>query len=354
MKPTSNAAISDLENHVTSLGFRLSQAAKKIFEFAERYAENVNLYPSEPMFLFSILENIPQFRLVIENLGGDPNKAISVLIGYLKGDEINPYGEEIDPYSNKKHRELFPRSRIIDLCMAIARRNLRREIFDIDVIEALFDVHEENFPASTNEEWADEDLRTNKNKLTHFLGHYEKSLDVTISEISKLLEINKGYKSPIESAPASIRASVLRLFQDYPEYHNNCFLIMSFSPTKFHNKIQQILKHTFEKFQINLLRADGRSYSDDLLGNIETYLHGCSFAIAVFERLESEVYNPNVSFEVGYLHGLKKPICLLKERTMHRLHSDLMGKLYVEFDMQDIEGTLPLGLEKWMKDKKII
>jgi hypothetical protein len=354
MKLTSNAAILDLEDYVASFGFRLSKAAKNIFEYVERHAESINTLPiMQNFFLYSILENVPQFRIVIENLGGDPNKAISALIDALK-DEFTPYDTDINPYSIKENRELGTRTRIIDLCIAVARRNLRREIYDVDVVEAVFEAHDELFPASTNEDWADKSLHTNYNTLSHFLGHYDKWLDIRISEVSKLLGIGEGQKSPVEAAPASVRASVLRLFQDYPDYNNNCFLIMSFSPTKFHSKIQQVLKNTFEKFQINLLRADERSYSDDLLGNIETYLHGCSFAVAVFERLESEVYNPNVSFEVGYLYGLKKPICLLKERTMLRLHSDLMGKLYVEFDIQDIEGTLPARLEKWLRDKKIL
>jgi hypothetical protein len=354
MKLTSNAAIMDLEDYVASFGFRLSKAAKNIFEFVERHAESINTEPIMlNFFLYSILENVPQFRIVIENLGGDPNKAISALIDNLKDDFV-PYDEDITPYSNKEKREVATRTMIIDLSIAIGRRNLRREIFDVDVVEAPFEVHEEQFPASTNEEWTDEQLHTNYNTLAHLLGHYEKSLDIPITKISKLLGIGEGQKSPVEAAPASVRASVLRLFQDYPDYNNNCFLIMSFSPTKFHSKIHQVLKNTFEKFQINLLRADERSYSDDLLGNIETYLHGCSFAVAVFERLESEVYNPNVSFEVGYLYALKKPICLLKERTMLRLHSDLMGKLYVEFDIQDIEGTLPSRLENWLRDMKKI
>ena len=51
---------------------------------------------------------------------------------------------------------------------------------------------------------------------------------------------------------------------------------------------------------------------------------------------------------------LRKNVCLLKDQTLKNLPTDLIGKLYKEFDPQDVEKTLPDQLEKWMKDKGII
>jgi nucleoside 2-deoxyribosyltransferase len=102
------------------------------------------------------------------------------------------------------------------------------------------------------------------------------------------------------------------------------------------------------------LRADDKSYDQDLKINIEAYLHGSKIAIALYERISSDLFNPNVAFEVGYMIGLKKDVCLLKEKTLKYINTDLIGNLYSEFDVQDIEGTIPVQVERWLKEKEII
>ena len=97
-----------------------------------------------------------------------------------------------------------------------------------------------------------------------------------------------------------------------------------------------------------------KEYHDDLFSNIITYIYGCEFGIAVFERLESNNFNPNVSLEVGFLLGLKKKVCFLKDKTINVLHTDLVGKLYRPFDPQDPENTIKEQLLKWLEDKNLI
>jgi hypothetical protein len=52
--------------------------------------------------------------------------------------------------------------------------------------------------------------------------------------------------------------------------------------------------------------------------------------------------------------ALRRNICLLKDKNLPQMQSDLIGKLYRPFDPLNIPGTLPNELEKWMKDKGII
>lgn len=132
------------------------------------------------------------------------------------------------------------------------------------------------------------------------------------------------------------------------------FIIMQFSKTAAHDKIVSTIKDTLKKHGIVGLRADDKEYADDLFANIKTYMHCCDFGIGVFERILEDNFNPNVSIEVGYMMGLRKKVCLLKDQTLKNLPTDLMGKLYKPFDPQNIEKTLPDQLEKWMQDKGII
>jgi hypothetical protein len=141
---------------------------------------------------------------------------------------------------------------------------------------------------------------------------------------------------------------------DHP-HHNRCgFVMMRFSPSPLHLRVFAAIKTTLAKFDLEALRADEKTYSDDLFPNIRTYMHGCSFGIAVFERITTDDFNPNVSLEVGYMMALAKPVCLLKDKYLVALHTDLVGRLYQPFDPQEPEMTVGRVVETWLRDKRII
>jgi hypothetical protein len=166
--------------------------------------------------------------------------------------------------------------------------------------------------------------------------------------------LHAGRKIPLELAPIRLKPSVLKFLGDYPDYHRNCFLIMPFATTPLHNEVHKQLRELLAKENINLLRADDKYYTDDVLSNIETYIYGCKFAVAVHERVLKDEHNANVALEIGYFMGLKKSVCLLKEKTVKALTSDLQGRLYVEFDSFDIRKSLEQSLKKWLNDKRLI
>ena len=154
--------------------------------------------------------------------------------------------------------------------------------------------------------------------------------------------------------PPEIHESLQKFLRDYPETNRNAFIMMRFGDTKAHDSIFKSIKSVLNKYGINALRADEKEYHEDLFPNVLTYIHGCNVGIAVFERLEEEEFNPNVSLEVGYLRAQRKSICLLKDKTLKTLQTDLVGKLYKSFDPQDPENTILKELESWLRDKDII
>ncbi len=154
--------------------------------------------------------------------------------------------------------------------------------------------------------------------------------------------------------PLEITESLQRFNVDHPNYDRNAFIMMQFGATQRHADIVDAIRETLAKYGISALRADDKEYHEDLFPNVLTYLYGSRFGIAVFERLEAEEFNPNVSLEVGYMRALKKSVCLLKDRTLKTLHTDLVGKLYKEFDPQDPKGSIPAQLSKWLTDKEIV
>ena len=154
--------------------------------------------------------------------------------------------------------------------------------------------------------------------------------------------------------PIEIQESLTRFKEDYSDPNKVAFMMMQFGKTKAHDEIMETIRSVLDSHGIVGVRADDKQYHDDLFPNVMTYLYGCGFGIAVFERIEAEEFNPNVSLEVGYMFALKKPVCLLKDRTLKTLHTDLVGKLYKVFDPQDPIKTIPDEITQWLSDKGIV
>lgn len=154
--------------------------------------------------------------------------------------------------------------------------------------------------------------------------------------------------------PNEIQESMAYFKKDYPNSSKVAFIIMQFGKTKDHTMILNTIKDNLKLHEIIGVRADDKEYHDDLFLNIKTYMHGCGLGIAVFERIQDDDFNPNVSLEVGYMMALNKPICLLKDSTLRSLHTDLAGKLYRSFDRDDINTSINEQLTRWLKDKGLI
>ena len=154
--------------------------------------------------------------------------------------------------------------------------------------------------------------------------------------------------------PPEIMISTDRLRAKYPDPKKLGFLVMRFTKGKAFEAIVAAIKETAAKYHLSIVRADEHGFHADLWGNVRTFLHGCSFGIAVYERIEEEEPNANVGLEVGYLLAMNKPIMLLKERTVKTLQADLMGKLYKEFDAHDPAGSIPQQLIAWLQDNGVI
>lgn len=181
-------------------------------------------------------------------------------------------------------------------------------------------------------------------------------LQAFVTDAGKLYysQLVEESKQVIKSAPIEIQESLETFRKDYPDSSKVGFIMMKFGKTDTHEKIVNAVRRTLESKGLVGARSDDRQYHDDLYWNVLTYEYGCAFGIAVYERIEAEEFNPNVSLEVGYMLGLHKPVCLLKDRTLRSLHADLLGKLYKPFDPQAPEKTIPNELSEWLYDKRIV
>lgn len=217
-------------------------------------------------------------------------------------------------------------------------------VFDLDKLK-------ESFPNLSVMEWfkgkvyLEPEFESKKSNIKTF---YDSILSFYITP-----EDLKGYDILIEP-PIEINESLERFKRDYPDPTKVAFIMMQFGKTNAHQEIVKAIRKVLISHGIEGVRADDLWYHDDLFSNVMTYMYGCGMGIAVFERIEEDEFNPNVSLEVGYMFALKKPVCLLKDKTQKTLHSDLVSKLYKSFDPQDPINSIPIEISKWLKDKQII
>lgn len=244
----------------------------------------------------------------------------------------------------------------------------------IKIIERDFKEHNIPWVSIRHNEWI---LDLNKLKkaipnfpeLEWFKGKISLEPEVEIEEDNYIYTTEKRFKTKVAcyivpdyleehnmllEVPVQIKESLERFKMDYPDPTKVAFIMMQFGKTKAHEKIVEAIKTALDTHGIIGIRADDKQYHDDLFPNVQTYLYGCGMGIAVFERIEEEEFNPNVSLEVGYMLASNKHICLLKDKTLRTLHTDLVGKLYRSFDPQDPIKTIPEELTRWLTDKEII
>ena len=141
----------------------------------------------------------------------------------------------------------------------------------------------------------------------------------------------------------------LRTFlEDHPDYDRNVFIMMRFSDTPQLKQVQESIVGSLADHGMSAVRADDRDYTGELWSNIEVHLTGCKYGIAVFEDVDQRDFNPNVSLELGYLMGRGKRTLLLKEKRLPQIPSDVVHRLYKEFDIFDVENSIRREVGKWV------
>lgn len=349
--------VNDLESYVASLGFTLPRQSRDLALYWETLGAEANQSPGYAAVLPCFLAKLPALRSLVLRKDGDPDTAITILERDLRSKKLfDEYSVDGDRYSDGDYRGGF-RGQLVDYSISSARRHERMEIQPLDFLDGYLDAHDETFPPLDNSSWTDESLHVPFNTLAHIRGRFLASLWVRFDDIRKELGLqtaDAARKEPLDAVPPRLKHAVLSLLSEYPNYRDNCFLIMPFRETPVHSQIHANLRSLLGEYGINLLRADDRTYSEDVLGNIEAYMYGCRFGIAVHERVLSDNANPNVALEVGYMLGLKKEVCLLKEQTVMALTSDLHGRLYVQFDSQNLEPSLRESVGRWLGTKNLV
>lgn len=104
-------------------------------------------------------------------------------------------------------------------------------------------------------------------------------------------------------AASHLRPYLEGFLADHHEPDRTVFVMMPFGGSEHLDLALKGIHDAVRSFGFAALRADDKAYSDQLWLNVETYLVGCRYGIAVFEDLDDRQFNPNVSLDWGTCLG---------------------------------------------------
>lgn len=184
MEISPEVIINDLEDYLNRFSLRLTKDTKKVFFEVENIRYENNCSANKLIFLISLINNIQEFKELFIKHDFNIQLASFYLMKecILNRDENDCYFDESNFYSIIGSRDIFMHTRLIDICI---KNNIKvkKEISKYDVLEALLEDHEYQYPEWRNYEWSDYRLYTNYNTLSHILESYYSNLWIKFDEI---------------------------------------------------------------------------------------------------------------------------------------------------------------------------
>lgn len=157
-----------------------------------------------------------------------------------------------------------------------------------------------------------------------------------------------GYAKLAESLEGFRRDTAMKC----EDYDRNVFLMTRFqTDNKQLAAIDVAIRTHLTTNGLRGHRADDKCYPADrnLWDNVCTYMIGCKYGIAVLEDIVAAEFNPNVALEYGFMRALGKPTLLLKERRF-KARADILGTVWEEFDIFEIESSIGSAVARWLRD----
>lgn len=109
----------------------------------------------------------------------------------------------------------------------------------------------------------------------------------------------------------------------------SCFVIMPFNKTFYEvydKHIRPLIEEQLES--VECVRIDERPRIDcSIIANIKNEIKRSSFVIA-----DISGYKPNVFYEIGFAHALRKKVILIKNKSLGRLPFDICSNFVIVYD----------------------
>ena len=111
----------------------------------------------------------------------------------------------------------------------------------------------------------------------------------------------------------------------------------------------RIARGVCEEHGLEFHLASDRALNDDLWKNVAAHMWASQYGIAFFEDRAGKGLNYNLMIEVGGMLTTGRRCALLKDTSIERMPTDLVGQIYKSVDL-DRPQTIRSSLHEWIRD----
>jgi hypothetical protein len=179
--------------------------------------------------------------------------------------------------------------------------------------------------------------------------------------IEKQLEALERYKcnllEELVTYPPHMQKHFQKLsdFQADGAYDKSVFIMTKYPVDQNPQPIDLELKKVIQTVQaaisdkgfIPRLAIDKR-YHPELWNNVELYLLGCKYGVAIVENKYLDELNPNVAMEWGWMRGMDKNVLYLVEKTFDLERADLSGLIQDRFTWENPDAEIRGAIHGWL------
>lgn len=147
---------------------------------------------------------------------------------------------------------------------------------------------------------------------------------------------------PNQLVPYSVQgwSGEMKKFLQQNPFQKNVFIMVAYRAHL--QPLIEAVKRKLVRLHLKPVLASEHALTNDLYNAIACLLC-CSYGVAIFGRAEkAQSHNPNVLYELGMMHLLKRPCLLLKHKKAKKMPSDILSLLYEDYSSQK-EAVRKLG-----------
>ena len=143
----------------------------------------------------------------------------------------------------------------------------------------------------------------------------------------------------------------LNEFWDGGQFEKNVFIMTRFpqTGTPGANELETVIQHVRDKVTamgyVPRVASD-KKYHDWLWDNVELYMLGCKYGVAILEDKCAQELNPNVAMEWGWMLGMGRRVLMLREHDFDQLRADWAGRLESKFDWNNPIAAIQEAIEE--------
>ncbi|OGW95982.1 MAG: hypothetical protein A2Z81_02760 [Omnitrophica WOR_2 bacterium GWA2_45_18] len=157
----------------------------------------------------------------------------------------------------------------------------------------------------------------------------------------------------IQLTPKSLvgwKTNIKNFLQKNP-FDQNIFIMTRYASSAdriIESVVNAVKDFSNETKSFNPIIANKNKITDDLFNPIACLLC-CRYGIAIFDKPAKDlaVHNPNVAYELGYMHLLQRECLLLKSDQLKAMPTDILHKLYVEYSTAE---NAAIKINNWLSD----